>query len=146
MSNNVRKRTSSHVRPTKTQISLRIHAVWSESSLFAWRNFASLAIQNAQNVNSDQTARMRRLIWIFAWRTWPKVRFLTWLREPMSYIICLWIRAFAVHLRRDYIISWFTDISQTFIRLCDFADLSWSLLFAYITKWPFLARVMLTGF
>ena len=33
-------------RPWKTQISLRICTVWSESSLSAWRNFASLGIQN----------------------------------------------------------------------------------------------------
>ena len=31
------------VRPAKTQISLGIHPVWSESSLAAWRNFGSLA-------------------------------------------------------------------------------------------------------
>ena len=47
MSRNVRKRTFWHVRPTKTQISLRVRAVWSESSLSTWRNFVSLAIQNA---------------------------------------------------------------------------------------------------
>ena len=40
-SHDVRKRTFGHMRPTKTQISLRIRAVWSESSLPAWRNFAS---------------------------------------------------------------------------------------------------------
>ena len=74
---NVRKRTFWHVRPTKTQISLRIRTVWSESSLSVWRNFAYLAIQNAPSEDSDQTARMRRLIWIFAWRTCPKVHFLT---------------------------------------------------------------------
>ena len=34
--------------PTKTQISLRIRAVWSESSSSAWRNFAPLAIQMRQ--------------------------------------------------------------------------------------------------
>ena len=67
----------SDVRPTKTQISLRVCAVWSESSLSAWRNFASLAIQNAPSEESDQTARMRRLIWIFAGRTSPKERFST---------------------------------------------------------------------
>ena len=33
MSRNVRKRTFEHVRPAKIQISLRIRAVWSESSL-----------------------------------------------------------------------------------------------------------------
>ena len=77
MSLPVRKRTFWHVRPTKTQISLRIRAVWSQSTLLAWRNFASLAIQNALSEDSDQTARMRRLIWIFAGHTCPKVRFLT---------------------------------------------------------------------
>ena len=76
MNLNVRQRIFWHVRPMRTQISLCIHAVWSESSLSAWRDFASLAIQNAPNEDSDQTARKRRLIWIFAWRTCPKVRFL----------------------------------------------------------------------
>ena len=48
-----------------------------QSSLSAWRNFASLAIQNPPSEDSDQTAQMRRLIWIFSVRTCPKVRFLT---------------------------------------------------------------------
>ena len=43
----VRKHTFSYVRPTKIQINLRIRTVWSESSLLAWRNLASLAIKNA---------------------------------------------------------------------------------------------------
>ena len=60
----------------KTQISLRIRAVWSESSSTAYRNFASLVTQNAPSEDSDQTARMRRLIWIFAGRTYQKVRLL----------------------------------------------------------------------
>ena len=47
------------MRPRKTQISQRICAVWSESSMSAWRNFASLAIQNAASEDSDQTARMQ---------------------------------------------------------------------------------------
>ena len=76
VSRNMRKPNFWYVRPTKTQIRLRILAVWSESSLSASRNFASLAIQNAPSEDSDQTARMRRLIWIFAGRTCPKVRFL----------------------------------------------------------------------
>ena len=38
--------------------------------------FASNAIRNARSEDSDQTARMRRLIWIFSWRTCPYVRFL----------------------------------------------------------------------
>ena len=72
-----RKRTFWHMRTTKTQNSLRICAVWPESLLSVLGNFASLAIQNAPSEDSDQSARMRRLIWIFAWRTCPKVRFQT---------------------------------------------------------------------
>ena len=37
------KPTKWHVRPAKTQISLGIRPVWSESSLSAWRKLGSLA-------------------------------------------------------------------------------------------------------
>ena len=40
----------------KTRTGLRVPAVWSESSLSAWRNVVSLAIKNAPSENSDQTA------------------------------------------------------------------------------------------
>ena len=53
-----RKYLLSYVCSKETQISLRTHAVWSEPSLGAWRNFAPLAIQNAQSEDSDQTARI----------------------------------------------------------------------------------------
>ena len=72
---NMGKRTFLHVRPTKTKISLRIRAVWSEYTLSIWRNFAYLVIQNAPREDSDLTARMHRLIWISAGRTCPKVCF-----------------------------------------------------------------------
>ena len=39
------EKTCWYVRPPKTQISLRIHTVWPESLLSAWRNFESLAIK-----------------------------------------------------------------------------------------------------
>ena len=56
--------------------------VW---SVFILRgNFASLAIQKSLSEASDQStwaARMRRLIWIYAGRTWPKVHFLTLRRK-----------------------------------------------------------------
>ena len=55
-----RKRTYWHVRPTKTQISLRIRTVWLESSLSAWRNVASLAIQNAP---SEDSGKIARIVW-----------------------------------------------------------------------------------
>ena len=56
------------VRPAKTQISLGIRPVWSESSLSAWRKFGSLATHWAHSEDSDQTGRMPRLIWVFAGR------------------------------------------------------------------------------
>ena len=57
------------VRPAKTQISLGIRPVWSESSLSAWRKLGSLATHWAHSEDSDQTGRMPRLIWVFAGRT-----------------------------------------------------------------------------
>ena len=57
------------VRPAKTQISLGIRPVWSESSLSAWRSIESLATHWAHSEDSDQTGRMPRLIWVFAERT-----------------------------------------------------------------------------
>ena len=81
---NMVERTFWHVRPTKTQISLHIRAVCSKSSLSAWENIAPLAIQNAPSKDSSQTARIRRLIWIFAGRICPKLCFLTLPRT------CLW--------------------------------------------------------
>ena len=43
--------------------------VWSESSLSAWRKFASLATHWAHSEDSDKTWRMTRLIRVFAGRT-----------------------------------------------------------------------------
>ena len=57
------KPTKSHERLAKTQISLRISAVWSESLLSAWRCLRSLSTFWAYSEGSDQTAR---LIWVFA--------------------------------------------------------------------------------
>ena len=57
------------VRPAKTQISLGIRPVWSESSLSAWRKLASLATHWAHSEDSDQTGRIPRLICVFAGRT-----------------------------------------------------------------------------
>ena len=63
------KPTEWHVRPAKTQISLDIRLVWSESSLPVRRKLGSLATHWAHSEDSDQTGRMYRLIWIFAGRT-----------------------------------------------------------------------------
>ena len=85
LSHRGRKHTFYHVRP-KTQISLHSCTVWLEFWLSAWRNFASLTNKNKPSEDSDQTARMRRLIWIFARHTCPKVLFLTLRHKCQSYL------------------------------------------------------------
>ena len=57
------------VRPTKTQITLGIRPVWSESSLCAQWVAKDSMFLHADSEDSDQTARMPRLIWVFAGRT-----------------------------------------------------------------------------
>ena len=49
------KPTEWHVCPAKTQISLGIRPVWSESSLSAWRKLGSLATHEMHSEDSDQT-------------------------------------------------------------------------------------------
>ena len=46
------------VHPAKTQISLGIRPVWSESPLSAWRQLGSLATHWAHSEDSDQTGRI----------------------------------------------------------------------------------------
>ena len=58
------------VRPVKIQISLRIRAARSESSLDAFWLAKDVNFLQADNEDADRTARMRRLIWVFVWRTW----------------------------------------------------------------------------
>ena len=57
------------VHPTKTQISLGIRLVWSETSLSTWRKLGSLATYWAHGEDSDQTGQIPSLIWVFAGRT-----------------------------------------------------------------------------
>ena len=63
------KPTKWHVRPAKTQISLGIHPVWSESSPSAWRKLGSWDINWVHSEDSDQTGQMPSLIWVFDGRT-----------------------------------------------------------------------------
>ena len=65
----MKKPTKWPVHPAKTQISLDIHPIWSESLLSAWRKLRSLATHWVHSEDSDQTGRMPRLIWVFAGRT-----------------------------------------------------------------------------
>ena len=71
------------VHPAKTQISLSICPVWSESLLSAWRNLVPLATHWAHSEDYDQTGRMPRLIWVLAGGT------LIWLSCRGSYVFLL---------------------------------------------------------
>ena len=77
MNRNVRECTFRRVRPARIQISLRIRAVWSESSLGAFWIAEDAKFLHTNNDDSDQTAWIRRLIWVFVGRTCQMVRFLT---------------------------------------------------------------------
>ena len=57
------------VRQAKTQISLSIRPVWSESSLCAQWVAKDPNFLHADNEDSDQTGRMPSLIWVFVGRT-----------------------------------------------------------------------------
>ena len=61
--------------PEKIQTSLRICAVWSESSLSAWPFLVSLAIHSVPSEDSNQTARMRSLIRFLAWQACHNILF-----------------------------------------------------------------------
>ena len=69
-----------HEHPEKLQIYLRIRTVWSETFLRLFWTAKDAKVLHASNEDSDQTARVRRLILVFVGRTCPKVSFLTlWL-------------------------------------------------------------------
>ena len=57
------------VHPAKTQISLDIRPVWSESLQCAQWVAEDPLFLHADSEDSDQTGRMPRLIWVFAGRT-----------------------------------------------------------------------------
>ena len=61
--------TKLHVRPTMTQVSLRIRAVWSEFSQGTLWVVKDPELSQAGSEDSVQTAPMRRLIWVFTGRT-----------------------------------------------------------------------------
>ena len=63
------KRTFEQVHQAKIQISLRIRAIWSESSLNVFWIAIGARFLHVDNEASGQTARMRRLIWVFVGRT-----------------------------------------------------------------------------
>ena len=70
MIRNVRKRTFGHVRPVKIQTSLRIRAVWSESSLGVFCITKDAKFLHAYKEYSDRTARNARFSRFFMMSLW----------------------------------------------------------------------------
>ena len=81
------------VRPAKTQISLGIRLIWSESSLCAQWVGKDPSFLHAESEDSDQTGRMSRLIWGFAGRTCNFVGFV------MRRLICNCLTFLLLHMR-----------------------------------------------
>ena len=84
MSCRMTKPTKWPLSPAKTQISLGVCPVWSESSLSTWRNIGPLTTYWVHSEDSDQTGWMPRLIWVFAGRTVHYVGFV------MRRLICFY--------------------------------------------------------
>ena len=76
MDYHVRKCTYWHMRPAKTQISLRIRTVCSETSLLVWKNLHPF-LSEMRPVMILIRLRMRSLIRIITGRTCWKIPFLT---------------------------------------------------------------------
>ena len=84
-----------HVRPAKTQISLGIRPVWSESSLSAWRKLGSLVIH--------LSARQR------LWSDWAVVGFVKMRLKCLAILYCIVLCIFC-HL-------WCTTFWRTSMRI-----------------------------
>ena len=107
------------MRPAKTQISLGIRPVWSESLLCTqWVAMGPMFLY-ANSEDSDQIGRMPRLIWVFAGRTCHFVGF------DLRWLICSWtdwltdlfrfLGTQLVYIIRDpraVAVSWFYHLSK----------------------------------
>ena len=96
------KPTKWPIRPAKTQISLGICTVWSDSSLFAWKNLMSSATPWAHS--NDLTGRTPRLIRAFAGHTCHFVGFVV---RRISYCLtrCKMLRTFQSSLQPDFTLA-----------------------------------------
>ena len=83
------KPTKWHVRPAKTQISLGIRPVWSESSLSAWRKLGSLATHWVHSHFAGFA--MRQLIFFILWNA---SRFYSLQLFPLLLQTLVWCKCF----------------------------------------------------
>ena len=94
-----------HVHPTKTQISLGIHPVWSESSLCTQWVAKDPNFLHGDSKDSDQTGQMPRLIQVFAGHTVIFSGFV------MRWLICLQLLFYTLNLL-DALLSWKENLVQ----------------------------------
>ena len=107
------------VRPAKTQISLGIRPVWSESSLCTQWVVKDPSFLHADSEDSDQSRRMPRLTWVFAGRTCHFVGFV------MMRLICL----VDSHILNDWT-SLCTNLGVSGVRFLFSFYFSWQFLYA----------------
>ena len=104
------------VRPAKTQISLSTRPVWSESSLCTQWVAKGPSFLHADSVDSDQTGRLPRLIWVFAGGTYF-VGFVTrWLN------IILVCDFNSIKCMLHYTLLLFVFVSDKLTNLMDFCE------------------------
>ena len=75
------------VQPAKTQITMRVRGVWSDSSLIACAIYSIRAILREMNKNPCHTVWLYRLIWIFAGPTHLIVGFIVRLLSAYRLIL-----------------------------------------------------------
>ena len=110
VSENFRKRTFGHVRPAKIQSSLRILGIWSHSSMSLVWIVKVAKFCHADNEDLDQTARMRRLIWVYVGLVCQKVCFPTF-RHIIAIIGALFNAAL---LTEGHIQGWLLTVGLSF--------------------------------
>ena len=81
------KPTKWHVRPAKTQISLGIRPVWSESSMYAWRKLGSLATHWVHSEDSDQTSAQSDLS-----LCWVHSHFVSFVMRRLRFYLASWLK------------------------------------------------------
>ena len=90
------------MRPAKTQISLGIRPVWSDSSLCAQWVAKDTSFLHSDSEDSDQTGLMPRLIWVFAVRTCHFVGFVVLRLIRMEFQWPFWPTVCIKWLKMDY--------------------------------------------
>ena len=131
------KPTKWHVRPAKTQISLGIRPVWSESLLCAQWVAKDPSFLHADSKDSDQTRRMPRLILVFAGRTLILL-VLSWGSSHYS-----WCSSIVIILREWWSLhgcSWITDWSHQYFLVVQQV----SFRYIYFRKYHYIKYIGLT--